>query len=303
MIRHAPGVVLVYHRVVDVEPDPFSLAVAPDRFESHVDAVRRRATIVPLAEVGRRAEPTVAITFDDGYADTAEIAAPILRDRDAPSTLFVTTSALVGDDEFWWDRLGHLLLDRPPRCDAIVIDVPGCRLHVDVRTSDGARRAVKVLSHRLRRRPPEEIDAVLDDVAAQVGAEPAPCDLHRHVDAGQLTELARGALVEIGAHTHSHSMLTALPHERRRAELEEPRRTLAAVLGHPVASCAYPFGGREAYDAATARLARTVGYERACINEGGLVGRRTDPYRIPRHEVYDWPADEFASRLDGWFAA
>lgn len=299
-MKWAPGIVLGYHRITDLDPDPFSLCVRPERFVAQIDAARAAALVVPLAEVGRHPQPSVAITIDDGYADSAEVAAPILSAAAGPATLFVTSDIVTSDTEFWWDRLDHLLLDDVPDCAAIVLDQAGVRVRVDVRTSEGRRRAVKVLSHRLRRLPSEAIELALDEVTRQVGRAAPSCSRHSHVTERQVADLARGDLMEIGAHTRTHSMLTVLTEPRRREELAGSRAALAAIVGRSVTSCAYPFGNRESYDSSVAELAHDCGYDVACINEGGMVRRTTNRYLLPRHEVYDWPADEFTKRLNYW---
>jgi peptidoglycan/xylan/chitin deacetylase (PgdA/CDA1 family) len=299
-MRRAPGIILGYHRITDRDPDPFSMCVTPERFAAQIDAARTAALVVPLAEVGRHRRPSVAITIDDGYADSAEVAAPILSAAAVPATLFVTSNVMMSETEFWWDRLGHLLLDEEPESAAIVVDQAGVRVRVDVRTAEGRQRAVKVLSHRFRRLPSEAIETALDDVSRQVGREAPFCGHHRHVTERQVAELAHGDVVEIGGHTRTHSMLTALTEKRRSEELAGSRAALAAVIGRPVTSCAYPFGNHESYDGAVAQLTRRCGYDVACINEGGTVRRRTDRYLLPRHEVYDWPADEFSKRMKNW---
>jgi peptidoglycan/xylan/chitin deacetylase (PgdA/CDA1 family) len=88
--RRGPALILTYHRV-SAARDPLSQCVRPDRFESHLARLARLADVVPLVALddpapGRR----IAITFDDGYADNAATAAPLLQSAGLPATFFVT---------------------------------------------------------------------------------------------------------------------------------------------------------------------------------------------------------------------
>ena len=148
--RHAQrGLVLLYHRVHDPADDPLGLAVAPGHFADHLAVLADEADIVPLDRIfdptprGRR----VAVTFDDGYADNVETAAPILVDAGVPATFFVVTSDPA--IEFWWDRLDHLLGAPEPAVDRLDVVIAGRRLRADVRTDCGAGTARRALNHRI----------------------------------------------------------------------------------------------------------------------------------------------------------
>ena len=95
--RTAPGLrILMYHRVVE-SPRFDQLAVSPRRFDEQMQMLARSRKVVSLHEglqalrSGALREPLVAVTFDDGYLDNLEQAAPILLRHRIPATVFVTT--------------------------------------------------------------------------------------------------------------------------------------------------------------------------------------------------------------------
>ena len=95
-------------------------------------------------------------------------------------------------------------------------------------------------------------------------------------------------------------MLTRLDDASLRDELEGSRGDITSVTGVEVVSCAYPYGGVKAYDDRVVAATRRAGFRLGCINVRGEVHPRTDPLRIPRHAVHDWPADEFRGHLKSW---
>lgn len=297
----AEALVLTYHRVA-AGRDPLQQCVHPDRFGEQLDALARVAEIVPLSDLDRpSAGRRVALTFDDGYRDNATEAAPRLRAAAAPATFFVPARILGDPGEFWWDRLEHAHLDREPTVPFVTVEIGGKDLRVDVRSPAGVSRSLKALNRRLRPLPLAQIEPVVAEVEAQLGAGDGPCTAHSLLSTADVAGLAADPLFEIGGHGSTHTMLAALPRTEQRHEIEGSRTALEAATGGSVTSFAYPYGTPESFDIATAKLVRAAGYERACSNIGGAVSAGRRRYDLARHMVYDWPGAELAQRVRAWF--
>ena len=90
----APVVVLFYHRIADTHPNGWTMPV--EVFRLQLDWLAENFDLVSLSEAQRRLrdgsdKPSVAITFDDGYADNCDTAIPLLLRRNVPFTYFVST--------------------------------------------------------------------------------------------------------------------------------------------------------------------------------------------------------------------
>lgn len=102
------GVVVAFHRVNDAYQDGLTCSVKD--FESFCVFFRQHFTVIPLAEMVTRLERgqplsgTLAVTFDDGYRDNYEFAAPVLRTLGLPATFFVVSDFIETDTVAWWDR-------------------------------------------------------------------------------------------------------------------------------------------------------------------------------------------------------
>jgi peptidoglycan/xylan/chitin deacetylase (PgdA/CDA1 family) len=111
------GCIVALHRVSNAWRDELTYPV--EAFREMCLYWRDAFEVVPLAELRRRAprveeaasgRPYLAITFDDGYADNAEVAAPILHQMELPAVFFVVTGALGRQPRWPWDPM-----PRPPR--------------------------------------------------------------------------------------------------------------------------------------------------------------------------------------------
>ena len=69
-------------------------SVTPAMFRKHLEILSTRTTgrIVPFSREARVGEgQRLSITFDDGYADNLDVAAPLLAEAGLPFTVFVTS--------------------------------------------------------------------------------------------------------------------------------------------------------------------------------------------------------------------
>jgi len=100
--------VLLYHRVTDDVRD--NLSVGIEQFDRQMALLREHCDVLPLpAILAARAmrpsrRPQVGVTFDDGYLDNHQHAAPILRRHGIPAAFFVSTGLIGTDGRFPHDR-------------------------------------------------------------------------------------------------------------------------------------------------------------------------------------------------------
>ncbi|MFE2105815.1 polysaccharide deacetylase family protein [Kitasatospora sp. NPDC059463] len=102
--------ILMYHSVAVEKEDPYQLTVSPERFAEQIAWLHRRGRRgVSVRELMRaraagRAENLVGLTFDDGYADFARHAVPILQAYGFTATAYVVADLLGRAND--WDSEG-----------------------------------------------------------------------------------------------------------------------------------------------------------------------------------------------------
>ena len=102
-------VVVTFHRVNDwMEEDGITCSSA--KFEAFCEFFRKHFRVVRLSEQlagfrdGHGMGGTLSITFDDGYRDNFEVAAPILRRLGLPAAFFVATAFIGTEYAPPWDQ-------------------------------------------------------------------------------------------------------------------------------------------------------------------------------------------------------
>jgi peptidoglycan/xylan/chitin deacetylase (PgdA/CDA1 family) len=316
--------------VASLDVDPWSLAVTPGHFEEHLDVLRRRWTVLPLADLvahvtrGRIPRRAVVVTFDDGYVDNLLVAKPALERSGVPATVFITTSPLTAGREFWWDELEAVFLtpgSLPPRLEIEIGGDPhswalgtaseyseeASRQQRDWRAYQPPptpRHAVFVEVWRLLSRLRDPVRrAALDHLARWSGGHRPARPSYRTLSTDGVRELARGTLIDIGAHTVTHSRLSALSSSEQRQELVSSRQYLEGILGRTVNAMSYPFGGREDYTPMTVSLARDAGFSCACTSASGSVRAGADLLQLPRCFVRDLDGGQFATMMSVWLGS
>ncbi|GGY18058.1 polysaccharide deacetylase family protein [Streptomyces djakartensis] len=151
--------VAMYHSVGDCSDDPYRITVTPERLDRQLAWLRRRGlrgvSMTELLTARARGEGgnLVGLTFDDGYADFATEALPLLRRRDCGATLFVLPGQLGGDNA--WDPLGPrkplLTADGIRRVAAEGVEIGSHGLtHLDLTKADDATLKAEVADSRAR---------------------------------------------------------------------------------------------------------------------------------------------------------
>lgn len=319
------AVVLLYHRVFDPSFDPLLLSVSRENFNDQIEHLRSRYTVLSLRELlealdrGRVPRQGVAVTFDDGYGDNASNARPVLERHGVPATVFVASGYVEAGREFWWDELERVLFLAPRLPERVCLTVAGAVYEWDVesaaRMSVAERlegdewsvlrednptplhKAYRELHALLSPLTAETRGFVMSELRTQTGDERQHRPDYLAMTREQVRALAAGGLVEVGAHTVTHPVLSALSPEAAAREIRQSKRDLEEVLSAPVTSFAYPYGSRGAYSEQNVAAVRGAGLTAACSNFGGTVRTGADRYQLNRTLVRNWRADEFARRL------
>lgn len=282
--------VFMFHRVLPQDSVAYANAereftFSVDGFARCVDFIKRHYVPISLAELaevvaGRSKLPSRAalITFDDGWRDTLEYAAPILRQRGLPSLLFVASEAVTLEAERWWqDGLVSVLADDtrwPELARALGLDLP----------ADGQRTAAfnRRMAGALAALPDGERQALLDRFSC-----PEP-EQRQMLKRDELPQLATAG-VALGAHGHTHAPLTEVAEP---AEELVQSMALLQHLGVEPRSMSFPHG---ACDSALVAAAQTAGFELIFTSEPTLATPRNGRWPVALGRIHipenQWTCD------------
>jgi peptidoglycan/xylan/chitin deacetylase (PgdA/CDA1 family) len=300
----SPVIILIYHRVTTLVSDPQMLAVTPKNFRAHMQYLRTNFPLLRLEEDWSKVRnPSIVVTFDDGYADNATEALPILEEVGVPATFFITTGYVGGQRELWWDDLERIILGGrafPPSFQ--LDDDPYSRVWSTVSAEDRSSFYGEI--HRLMKKiDPERRESWLRQLRQWIQEDEQARRSNRIITVEELQELARCQWVTIGAHSVTHTPLSSLTSVAEREEIHKSKNQLESWIGKPISVFSYPFGGTRDYTFRSVELCKETGFRKAVSNLPGQVHRWTDRYRLPRHLVRNWPINHFTEKIKGFWVA
>ena len=283
--------ILCYHGLSTIDEHEWNweLYVPPDHLRQRLHYLREKGyNILPLAEAcvrlreGTLPPRSVALTFDDGTADFASAALPVLREFDAPATVYLTTYYsdvrlpvfdVVLSYVLWRGRYSRV--DLSPLCERaepLWAQAPAERanasdalyeyaiLHgLDAHAKNALVAAVATL-----------VGVSYPDVLASGVFQIMPPDVVATLPSD---------LVDVQLHTHRHRS----PCNRTlfMRELRDNAARIRAARGEdvPIAHFCYPCG---VYNGAFLPWLREAGIEYATTCQPGLASADDDPLLLPR---------------------
>jgi peptidoglycan/xylan/chitin deacetylase (PgdA/CDA1 family) len=307
----ASTIILGYHRVAEVARDPYGLCVAPQHFAEQLQVLGQYAHPISLRELvealpdGSLPRRAVVLTFDDGYADALYRVKPLLERHQTPATVFVTTG--YAGREFWWDELERVVYTPAALPERLSLPLDGDVYEwVSGEAGKGMSR-MGVSSHRLQLLLSiyEQLlplssavrEKTLAWLSAWIGAEPGGRPYSRALTANEVVELAAGDLVEIGAHTVTHPVLSKLPSAGQRSEIQGSKMYLESLLGRPVTSFSYANGSSSE---TTRAIVRGSGFTCACSSHSDVTWHGSDRFQLPRFWIPNWDGSMFTRWLERW---
>jgi len=246
--------------------------------------------------------PTIAISFDDGYRNNINVALPILERYGFPATIFLTTG-LVGSDRAMWHSRLLLALERT--------SVPNLARDGWVLPLDRARdrtAAAWRLQVAIKETSGQDFGHAVSAIEAELKV-PVDPRVERDssfamMDEADITNGLKSGLIEFGAHTVTHPLLSRLDDETVAREVGGSCGAVEVMTGQPCRCFAYPNGRPEDYDDRTVRRLKARGVRAAVTTDEGTNRYDCDPLRLMRLAVgASLPKAGFGAKvldLPGW---
>lgn len=302
--------ILAYHRVAELRDTPAvdtrSISATPKGFARQMKHLARFYQVVSVHQVLEAIEKSqplpkraVLITFDDAYADFANIAWPILKQLRLPATMFVPTAYPDHPERAFWSDALYQAFAATARTE---IKVSGLG-PLPLLPLDQKRKSLRAIQDHVTTIPHGEAMELVNSVCAELWAGRVPRG--SVLSWNKLRELGREGLT-LGSHTRTHAIMTNVSPKQVREEVQGSQEELEREIGVVLPIFCYPNGN---YNDAVVSILREQGIRLAFTtlcgpNHWGSV----DPLRLHRSVIMPrtTPAffclrlSQWGIRLDAW---
>lgn len=287
------AVILRYHSVHD-RPELFASTIGCDSvhstsiFARQMELISRRFTPVSMDDVLQflKDEKTlppraIVVSFDDGYKDNAEMAAPVLNRLGIPGAFYVLVDSVDRAKAPWYCRLRHMFFTsrsrkwRDPATGAVreLLDSPA-RDEAFLKLCD-----VCAKSSALKR------EELMRDAEISLDPDPFPAESKLMMNWEDVRGLRKSGHI-VGSHTMTHPNVAHVSLDDARRELGDSKRKLETELGEPVLHFSYPHPTLyPQWNQTTVRVTEEVGYSAAVTTTSGVVRANAHPLTLPRTYV------------------
>jgi peptidoglycan/xylan/chitin deacetylase (PgdA/CDA1 family) len=291
--KHYIGI-LAYHHITDrplgyVSP----VATSPRAFSGHVARFSRKFQTYLMKDVPALLASKKGIlcdglifTFDDGYLDSFEEAAPVLEAKGLHGVFYVTAVPFFGRLYLWNDIVGEALNSlRPENIDPDFGPVELRKLLEKISIVQGTLKEdlIGQAFNFLFDEEQAHREKIVNKLFAVLQRNKTELDPARILmDREQIVDLARRGH-EIGAHTLTHARLSKSGGAAGNETTESVR--ILRENGLSVSSFAYPFGHEIDSGSSCNDSLKHAGISSAVTMEKNVVMQTSDLYLLPRIPV------------------
>jgi len=322
--REPKAIVLMYHRVCNLETDPWQLAVSPNNFETQIKELKKNFNVLPLSDlveqfsIGKIEPNSVYITFDDAYRDNYLNAKPMLEKYNCPATFFIPTHFVGKQQLFWWDELEIIFLHSItlPTNLTLTIDENSYTFHFgDEQLTEEVRLKQQswiwpnpTLANRckiylelyelLKPLAYSELFEIMDFVRKWADFTPSYWSENYPMNNEELENLANNELFSLGIHTMTHPALACHSAEIQSSEIAGSKDYLIGK-GYPqINAIAYPYGN---YNNETLSIVAQNSIPLGFTTLGEVITQHSSPLHLGRFQVTNCSGTVLMEKLRRYF--
>lgn len=283
--------IFMYHAVVGAPLDLYDWCfVHESQFRQQLETISSKYDVVSLSKAvdrlndkNRYQKPMAVITFDDGFQNNYDVVFPVLCELDIPATIFVVTGLVDSNDTLWYCRLHQALINT----DEPILNWSDSVF--DLSSKQSKIKASIKIQEKLKRYPQHKLMSELRGIISKLGDDAArSIDLespYRMLAGKAIKEMLTTGLIQFGAHTVSHAILSQLSIEQQKREIVRSLEYVRGLTGEPCRYFAYSNGRKQDYDPESIQILIDNGVIAAVTSIEGSNYPKTPMMELKRYGI------------------
>ena len=233
------------------------LNVLKNDFFNQMKYLKKNYTIISLSEALKilrsgenKKSGLLAITFDDGYLNNYLYAWPICRELGIKFTLYVATNFIENQSMLWTDRIAMAL--KETKCAQLDINIENVTYKFSLATirdrSIASNKILEILKYVNVKNLLNNVQLIEKKLKVCYNKNGETKTMYKPCNWNQLKEMVSSGLVEVGAHTVNHKILTQLPKAEILTELLDAKKIIEERISGTCNHFAYPNGKKEDFN-------------------------------------------------------
>jgi peptidoglycan/xylan/chitin deacetylase (PgdA/CDA1 family) len=306
--RSGSVLILAYHSVSadrEAQADFINTGITTNNqlFEEHMKILQKEFHPVTLDNIadwfnGLQSLPSgsVAVTFDDGFADNYHVAAPLMEKYGIRGTIYLTIDPIQSRKLPWFCRTFFLF--RQAKRQNLVLTDSEIKKTWNLGDPKENREAFVYYSYPCAKLVGERLENYVEKLEEWFGFKLDFTRCPPMMNFEQARELRKRGHI-IGNHTFSHGNIAHIPPESLHHEIAGANEILEQELGEQVEHFSYPHPCLDPqWNKNTLEETKKLGFKTAVLTSFGSVAPNVSPLLLPRLMIANPNALEFRWKLE-----
>ncbi len=247
------GAIFTLHRVINHQQSLFNgiLEITDKRLEEIIKyLIKNNYIFISLDQLyqiltseQKIKQKFIILTFDDGYFDNYQLAAPILQRYEIPFAIYLTTDFADKKQIIWWYALEKILIENTFLTFNYQDQLFQYKCNTPTEKSEAFEKIRTWILNDSAEKRQQKINRLFENYLTSLNDYSAEFCLSWQ----QVIELASNELITIAAHTVSHQPLSKIGYEEALLEISRSKKIIENNINKKVEHFAYPFGSRNEF--------------------------------------------------------
>ena len=245
-------IILLYHGVTNEKSHGISnysgKHIKLEEFEKHMRFISKNYNTLSINDIieidssgASWPSNSVAVTFDDGFKNNFEYAAPVLEAFNIPSVFYICAGMVNTDLMFWVDKIEDCINSTNKKTIGLKL---GEYIKFQLDTKKEKVLAIENIKKYCKRTSTDIKNTVIKELIDVTEVNPSidHSDNYKMMNWEEVAYLDANNLFTIGGHTLFHDIMTSKPLEKLDLDVHLTLSLLEYQLGHKIEHFSYPEG-------------------------------------------------------------